>query len=235
MALTPKRSWMASATEWAEIVARYVHFRRVKAQRGRSHRADGSLNPSRLSATEAVRLRRLLVKHVDRLIMDGGLPRTPEGLRQRSIDLLVQRAGCARDGSRRPPKWLDHLWRAILLNRDRYTCPYCGRTAWDTHEQLGATLRFELDHRRAKSRLETRDDFDLRNMSIACRSCNVIKGQMNRSLFLKELQSLGTAPFVRLTRPESRQRSNPRMEPTPSARSRVPPGAAHSQRLGRMG
>jgi 5-methylcytosine-specific restriction endonuclease McrA len=198
MALIPKRSWFEPATEWAEIVSRYVHFRRVKAQRGRTHRADGSLNPNRLSAAEGRRLRRLLLEHVDQLIIEGGLPRTSEGLRQRSIDLLVKRAGCARDGSKRPPKWLDHLWRAILLNRDRYTCRYCGRTAWDAHEQLGATLRFELDHRRAKSRLNIRDDFDLRNILIACRSCNVIKGQMNRSQFVKELRSLGTAPFVRL-------------------------------------
>src|SRR5439155_758778 len=82
---------------------------------------------------------------------------------------------------------------AILLNCDRYTCAYCSRSAWHAHEELGATLRFELDHRRAKSRLHRRDDFDLRNMRTACRSCNVIKGQMEASRFLRELRSLARA------------------------------------------
>ena len=81
-----------------------------------------------------------------------------------------------------------------MLNRDGYTCVYCRRTAWDVYRELGATLRFELDHRTAKSRLgNARDDFVPKNVVTACRSCNVIKGQMTPDHFRRELQSLASA------------------------------------------
>lgn len=151
------------------------------------------MNPNRLTASEGQRIRRLLSDKVYQLVHEQILPRRPSKLRQSAIDRLLDWAGARRDGTRQTPMWLDHLWRAILLNRDRYSCPYCGRTAWDANKQLGAILRFELDHRRAKSRLKVRDDFDLRNIRIACRSCNVIKGQMGRARFLRELRSLSSA------------------------------------------
>jgi hypothetical protein len=76
---------------------------------------------------------------------------------------------------------------------------YCGRSAWQVHRELGATLRFELDHRKAKSILgKNRNDFDWRNIVVACRSCNVVKGQMKRAQFQKELRSLSAAVVRRL-------------------------------------
>jgi 5-methylcytosine-specific restriction endonuclease McrA len=93
----------------------------------------------------------------------------------------------------RSPVWLQHLWRALLLNSARYRCAYCGRDALSTHHELGATLRFELDHVRARSRLKNPNDFALGNTAVACRSCNVIKGQMPPAQFKKELKSLAAA------------------------------------------
>lgn len=56
------------------------------------------------------------------------------------------------------------------------------------------TLRFELDHAEAKSRLgDRRDDFDMGNIVVACRSCNVMKGQMEPAAFMRELRSLAAA------------------------------------------
>jgi 5-methylcytosine-specific restriction endonuclease McrA len=120
------------------------------------------------------------------------LSKVPDRLQQRKVDLLLSRFAPHRNFAK-SPEWLQHLWRAILLNRDCYTCRHCGRTAWAAHRELGATLRFELDHKRPRYRLSKHDDFDLRNIITACRSCNVIKGQMGMNVFLRELRSLGRA------------------------------------------
>jgi 5-methylcytosine-specific restriction endonuclease McrA len=192
VALTADPAWCSPADTWADLIDRYVRFRRVKAWRGRTHQADGALNPNRLTAVKAASLRHLLSHRVEWLLAQGMLPKLPGHLRKQTVGLLISRFAPHREFSK-SPGWLQDLWRAILLNRDCYTCCYCRRTAWDTHRELGATLRFELDHKRAKARLPQRDDFDLRNICAACRSCNVIKGQMQAGGFLRELQSLARA------------------------------------------
>jgi 5-methylcytosine-specific restriction endonuclease McrA len=192
VALTADPAWCSPAETWADLIDRYVRFRRVKAWRGRTHRSDGALNPNRLTAAKAATLRRRLSGRVESLLAQGMLPKLPGHVRRQTVRPLISRFASHRDFSK-SPEWLQDLWRAILLNRDCYTCCYCRRTAWDTHRELGATLRFELDHKRAKSRLPQRDDFDLRNICAACRSCNVIKGQMPANGFLRELQSLARA------------------------------------------
>lgn len=192
MALTPDPAWSAPASTWDDVVSRYVRSRRVKAWRGRTHGADGTLNPSRITAAQGMRLWRLLANRIPSLITQRMLSTLPNRLRQKNVDLLVSRFAPHRDFAK-SPEWLQHLWRAILLNRDCYTCRYCRRTAWDAHRELGAILRFELDHKRPRYRLSKHHDFDLRNIVTACRSCNVIKGQMRVTLFLRELRSLGRA------------------------------------------
>src|SRR6266704_2331618 len=48
--------------------------------------------------------------------------------------------------------------------------------------------------RRVKARLGSScDDFDIANIRLACRSCNVVKGQMTRQQFFKEARSLASA------------------------------------------
>lgn len=192
MALTPHASWCVSAKTWDDVLLRYVRFRRVKAWRGRTHRNDGSLNPNRLTATQAAALSQQLSGRLEFLRREKLLPERPDRLGNKALSRLVARFFPDRQ-FRTAPGWLKHLWRAILLNRDCYTCRYCGRTAWHVHRELGATIRFELDHRKARSRPVEVNDFNLRNAAVACRSCNVIKGQMEPARFLKELRSLGRA------------------------------------------
>ena len=194
MALTPDPRWRVPARTWQEVIDRYVHFRRVKGWKGRTHAADGTINPNRLPKSVAERLRRTIWARVSPLLEQGSLPDSAFPLRQQAIDILLRRASCVERRFDRAPRWLQHLWRALILNRDGYTCRYCGRTAWGTHRDLGATVRFELDHRRAKAHLGSScDDFDIANIRLACRSCNVVKGQMTRQQFFKEARSLASA------------------------------------------
>jgi 5-methylcytosine-specific restriction endonuclease McrA len=91
-----------------------------------------------------------------------------------------------------------HLQRAFLLNKGSYTCFYCRRTAWGVYaeesgEATRRTLRFEVDHRRTRRRLPDASRFDAENLVAACRSCNVIKGEMLEQRFLRELKSLSRA------------------------------------------
>ena len=191
MALIPDPRWLLPAKTWQEVVDRYVHFRRVKAWKGRSHAEDGSLNRNRLSKDAAEALRRRIWKQVSPLLQKLA---SPCPIKRRAVDVLLQHASCVDRRYDRAPGWLQHLWRALILNRDGYTCRYCGRTAWGTHRDLGATVRFELDHRRAKARLGSScDDFDIANIRLACRSRNVVKGQMTRQQFFKEARSLASA------------------------------------------
>jgi hypothetical protein len=166
MALTPDPGWRVPARTWQEVIDRYVHFRRVKGWRGRTHAEDGTINPNRLPKDAAKRLRRRLWGRVSPLLEQGSLLNSP--LRQQVINILLRHASCAGRRFNQAPGWLQHLWRAAILNRDCYTCRYCGRTSWRTHRELGATLRFELDHRRARARLGRRcDDFDTANIRLA--------------------------------------------------------------------
>ena len=192
MALTPDPAWAIPAKTWDELVERYVRFRRVKAWRGRTHAADGTLNPNRLSAAEGRRVRQRLLDKIGALRNDGILPASPDRLKTKTVQRLISRFAAHREF----PKarlWLQDLWRAVLLNRYSYTCCFCRRTAWGTHRELGATLRFELDHRFARARLRRRDDFDLRSICVACRSCNVVKGQMEVGRFVRERRSIAQA------------------------------------------
>lgn len=194
MALVPDPQWRVPTKVWDDVIKRYVHFRRVKGWRGRSQGEDGHVQWNRVPSKRALRLRRALLAKVTPLVESGRLPKSAYSLRQ---DVVKKLLGCFRCLTRdfdRAPSIVKHLWRALVLNHWGYTCRYCGRTAWDTHMELGAAIRFELDHRRAKARLgDRRDDFSTANVGLACRSCNVIKGQMTRYQFLKELRSLARA------------------------------------------
>jgi hypothetical protein len=75
---------------------------------------------------------------------------------------------------------------------------YCGRTAWGVYAEASTggkrrTLRFEVDHRTTRRRLADPKQFDAANLVAACRSCNVIKGEMSEVAFRQELASLAAA------------------------------------------
>lgn len=196
MALIPDPSWRHPGTSWESVLERYLHFRRVKAWRGRTHNSDGTATRNRLTLAEVNTIRRTLFPKIKELVGREILPGVAYPIAQSTINALLGDIVRGHRLFHKSPTWLQHLWRAIIFNRDCYTCAYCGRTPWGTHRELGATLRLELDHRRAKSKLGSqRDDFNVRNIITACRSCNVIKGQMDVSLFQKELLSLISAVF----------------------------------------
>jgi 5-methylcytosine-specific restriction endonuclease McrA len=94
-----------------------------------------------------------------------------------------------------PTSLQTHFQRAFLLNDQGYSCAYCGRTAWGVYAEgtntERRTLRFEVDHRTAR-RLSPQK-FDPDNLVAACRSCNVIKGEMPESALRDELRSLAAA------------------------------------------
>jgi hypothetical protein len=186
----------APTTDWHELIARYIAYVQTKTWRGRTHKPDGTEIANCLGSSEASRLAEKLQGTVMSLVDREVLLGIAHPIDQDRIDKILSTIGHTGRRFDRCPRWLWHLWRAIVLNRDGYTCRYCGRTAWQVYAEQERTLRFELDHSRAKSRLDVRDDFEVGNIVAACRSCNVMKGQMEETAFLAELESLAKS-FVR--------------------------------------
>ena len=106
--------------------------------------------------------------------------------------LMVIAAGCAWPPKSGTPAW--HWRRATLLTQKNYTCEYCGRTAGPSGTR-GHALRMEVDHIRAKSRFENDRGAaeEWSNLTVACRSCNVVKGQADVDVFKSELIDLAQA------------------------------------------
>ena len=190
MLITPDLTWGKPAASWQEVIARYTSYLQIKTWRWRTHRFDGTKIQDCIGPEASARLRNKLLAKVESITIRGTFPYP---VLQPMIDALLKTASQSSRRLDESPKWLWHLWRALILNRDGYRCRYCKRTAWDTYAELGRTLRFELDHRTAKARLAQRNDFDLNNIVAACRSCNVIKGQMEEKAFFLELGSLAKA------------------------------------------
>ena len=152
---------------------------------------DGSEARECITIKQAMRLEASLLAAVVPLIDSGELARTVAEPDIRHIAARLNYSGRRFDQC---PKRLWHLWRAVIFNRDGYTCKYCGRSTWEVEATQGRGLRFELDHSTARARLgEDCDDFDERNIVTACRSCNVLKGQMDNTRFEVELRSLADA------------------------------------------
>ena len=152
---------------------------------------DGSKARECITIKQATRLEASLLAAVLPLIDSGVLARTVAALDIKHIAARLNYSGRRFDQC--PPR-LWHLWRAVIFNRDGYTCRYCGRSTWEVEATQGRGLRFELDHSTPRARLgEDCDDFDGENIVTACRSCNVLKGQMDNTRFEVELRSLAEA------------------------------------------
>ena len=152
---------------------------------------DGSDARDCITSKQAARLEASLLSIVAPLVDSGVVARTVAASDIRNIATRLNHSGRRFD---KCPKRLWHLWRAVIFNRDGYTCKYCGRSTWDLEAAQGRGLRFELDHSTARARLgEGCDDFDEENIVTACRSCNVLKGQMDSTRFEVELRSLAQA------------------------------------------
>lgn len=130
MLVEPRAEWSVPTTDWAEVIDRYAHFQQVRSLRGKTHTAAGVRTVDRWSRADAERKGALLHRRVGEARDRGDLEPSPHSLGQDWIDRLVDGA---RGGPVRPrimkQGWVDHLWRALLLNRDGYSCVYCRRTA----------------------------------------------------------------------------------------------------------
>jgi len=115
----------------------------------------------------------------------------PEEITDAQCQLLAQ-AGCTWPPESGTAAW--HWRRATLLTQKNYTCEYCGRTAGPSGTR-GHALRMEVDHIRAKSRFENDRGAaeEWSNLTVACRSCNVVKGQADVDVFKSELIDLAQA------------------------------------------
>jgi hypothetical protein len=193
MKLIPDSKWANPAKSWDDLIERYTAFLQVPAWRGRTHKTDGTQVQNCLRPEQAERLRKRLAQKIDLLSAHSTTSLLPYLLLQSTVEAFVAMASLADRSFGKCPRWLWHLLRALILNRDGYRCHYCGRNAWEAMRELSATLRFELDHKKAKSRLGVRDELDVSNIVTACRCCNVIKGQTEEGRFLTEVDSLARA------------------------------------------
>jgi hypothetical protein len=191
--MTTTGDWRKTATTWAGVIARYIEYRQMKTWRGRTHGPDGRELPDHLDGRSATKLEAKLRREIDDAVKAKHLPPKPHPWRDGGFSAFLKSKGVAGRPARKCPTWIQQIRKAVVLNRDRYTCRYCGRTAWGVFEEEGRTLRFEMDHGTARARIPNCDDFDLTNIFAACRSCNVIKGQMEEQPFRRELRSLARA------------------------------------------
>lgn len=108
--------------------------------------------------------------------------------------LALQSAGCTWPPRSNSPAW--HWRRAALLSNAGYKCEYCGRSALPTRSRKHA-LRMEVEHKEAKSKKSKKSKKSnpetWKNLTVACRSCNLIKGQAERVPFVEELMDLAAA------------------------------------------
>jgi 5-methylcytosine-specific restriction endonuclease McrA len=179
-----KMTMVDSREEWRRVVRRYATHLGQPCWRGRTVVSRGV--PAAARATDAT------VRRVEGALEElvNKLPGNTTPARVSAIQLVLQRAG--HDGRRfdKCPKAIWHLWRALVFDRDNYTCTYCGRHSEQLLEKEGRVLRLELDHVSPRAAGSQCDDFDALNIVTACRSCNVMKGQMDERLFRLELDSL---------------------------------------------
>jgi len=185
------------AITWSEIIDRYITFIQVPTWRA-SVKRDGGEKRSCRSSAEALAIGKQITATLDRLL--GG---AASDVARRAVDpdvrLLFDRQGRHVSKDIRCSKAVAvHVLRAFLLNRAGYACLYCSRTAWGVYEEDAGsepprTLRFEVDHRTTRRRLQDPHCFDLENLVIACRSCNTIKAEMTETRFRRELRSLASA------------------------------------------
>lgn len=127
-----------------------------------------------------------LKEAISRLKRDRRFPKRPSEITQRDMARIVK--------ERIIPKPLrDTFWRALIFDRDQYTCSYCRRSVagvWEESKHV-RTISLTCDHCRPKS--DGGEDYSLSNTRTACWSCNEIKSTLPENVFPKELQSLARA------------------------------------------
>jgi HNH endonuclease len=186
-----------SAVDWNKLVKAYKRYWAlpfVAGFGGVAIRSDGSL-PARIQKLRAHQ-REEAISRVKRTLDAfkklGVLPANPSGLTQAAMYSILR---AVRNGRCEGVKVreLQTFWEAVVLTRANFRCAYCGRSAFEIHEERGqrSALRMVVDHRDpvrtgGKSYIFT-------NSVAACWSCNHLKGEMPSFFFKQELLSLARA------------------------------------------
>jgi 5-methylcytosine-specific restriction endonuclease McrA len=123
------------------------------------------------------------------------LPAKPHQLTQRHVTKLKSMKTAGRGPSHRA-LW-DGLWRAIIFDRDNYTCYFCHRSGEQgvTIQKLGRlALRLQLDHIQPRS--QGGADYELTNMRTACRIYNQGRFRLSEEHFRSEMLSLASSVWL---------------------------------------
>jgi hypothetical protein len=138
----------------------------------------------------AVLLRGIVRDQLDEAISKALLPQRPHQFAQRHVSPMLKSMKTAGRGPSHRPLW-NGLWRAIIFDRDNYTCYFCYRSGEDgiTIRKFGRlALRLQLDHINCRS--HGGPDYRLSNIRTACRLCNQGRFRLSEEHFRAELLSL---------------------------------------------
>ncbi|MFH1480312.1 MAG: HNH endonuclease signature motif containing protein [Pseudomonadota bacterium] len=171
--------------EWKAIIEEYFRFQQMKSWVNNIEKA--------LKSVAAEKEKAKLIQAIEAMIERQSLPKRPEMIDQDWIDTLIRKENKDRRNFDKSSKTIKSIWRALIYYRDKYTCEYCERDIDQVLNEIGVTLRLQLDHRNPKSISVQREDFDLTNIATSCKSCNTIKGKLDREKFVRELNSLAKA------------------------------------------
>lgn len=168
---------------WDELTTRYSEFAAMPAWR-----AAGDVRPSIKNQGKAkAALDGTIIKLKNRF--PDQWPPSPLQFKQQHVHLLF-RGKDLKGGSFNPRRGtsIGRLWTAIILDHYDFRCCWCGRSAFETFEREGRTLRLELDHQ--TPRASGGVTLSLQNIRAACRSCNTLRGRLPPDMMRAELISI---------------------------------------------
>lgn len=170
-----------SAESWDALIDRFDKFVSMPCLLGSGPDTD---------RRKAAVVRRKVRDQLDEALAKALLPRTPYRLTQQHVSQMIKSMKTAGRGPSHTALW-DGLWRAIIFDRDNYTCYFCHRSGEEgiTIRKFGRlALRLQLDH--IKPRSHGGLNYLLSNIRTACRLCNHGRFRLSEEHFRAELLSL---------------------------------------------